>query len=84
MLVLPNMSLPGAIHRADALREAFRSRRVRFGALELKSTLSMGVAQYPADGETAGQLLGAADEALYRAKRSGRDRVCSASLPAPA
>ena len=38
-------------------------------------TLSVGVAEFPADGETPDFVLRAADAALYRAKREGRDRV---------
>jgi GGDEF domain-containing protein len=37
-------------------------------------SLSGGVAGYP-DAATSHQLIAAADEALYRAKRAGRDRV---------
>ena len=36
---------------------------------------SMGVAAFPEHGEEGGSLLRAADAALYRAKREGRDQV---------
>lgn len=38
-------------------------------------TVSIGLSTFPANGETATALIGAADKALYRAKRSGRDCV---------
>ncbi len=44
-------------------------------------TASLGVASLPADGENVGDLVRAADEALYRAKRGGRNRV-EAATPA--
>ena len=40
-------------------------------------TISLGVAEYR-DGETSEQWLNRADEALYQAKRSGRNKVCVA------
>ena len=41
-------------------------------------TASFGVAVYPANGTKPVDLLKAADQALYRAKLEGRDRVCLA------
>jgi diguanylate cyclase (GGDEF)-like protein len=41
-------------------------------------TQSMGIAAYPADGETLRDLLVAADAALYEAKRMGKDRITAA------
>ncbi len=40
-------------------------------------TVSIGVANVPADGKSREELLQAADSALYKAKQSGRNRVCS-------
>ncbi len=38
-------------------------------------TMSLGVASFPADGSDSDSLIAAADQALYRAKREGRNRV---------
>jgi two-component system, cell cycle response regulator len=38
-------------------------------------TISVGVAIFPIDGSNGRDVLHAADAALYRAKRCGRDRV---------
>ncbi len=43
--------------------------------IESKCTLSIGVALYPAHGETLSELLRKADIALYKAKTEGRNRV---------
>ena len=39
-------------------------------------TISIGIAMLGSHGDDLGELLNAADLALYRAKRTGRDRVC--------
>jgi diguanylate cyclase (GGDEF)-like protein len=41
-------------------------------------SLSMGVALFPDDGESANAVLQSADAALFRAKKSGRGRVVAA------
>jgi diguanylate cyclase (GGDEF)-like protein len=41
-------------------------------------TLSIGIADWSAQMESGGELVGAADNELYRAKRSGRNRICQA------
>lgn len=44
---------------------------------EVRATVSVGVAFYPTGAEDETALLARADEALYRAKRSGKNRVCT-------
>jgi PleD family two-component response regulator len=41
--------------------------------------VSIGVAEFPAHGETPDGMIGAADSALYDAKYGGRDRVVAAA-----
>jgi len=43
-----------------------------------KITISIGLAEFPADGQTADEVISCADEALYAAKRAGRNRVVRA------
>jgi diguanylate cyclase (GGDEF)-like protein/PAS domain S-box-containing protein len=65
--------------RAEQLREAVRGITVYHGDRVLDTiTLSLGVAIFPDHGDTHRAVLQAADVALYRAKQSGRDRVCLA------
>jgi diguanylate cyclase (GGDEF)-like protein/putative nucleotidyltransferase with HDIG domain len=40
-------------------------------------SFSIGVASYPEDGFTSSELIAAADQALYLAKREGKDRACT-------
>jgi two-component system, cell cycle response regulator len=46
-------------------------------------TISVGVASFPDDSKDPIELVEMADSALYRAKRTGRNRVCAYNEPAP-
>jgi diguanylate cyclase (GGDEF)-like protein len=58
--------------------DAARARRCEIAGEDLKLRLSIGCAEYPRQGQSPAELLQAADAALYRAKRMGRDNVQSA------
>lgn len=68
-----------AIDRARAFCDAVRAHD--FG-LPIRITASVGVATYPHDAANSSELLEAADAAMYRSKRSGRNRVSFAESPA--
>jgi len=80
LLILPATPKEGAWRAAEKVREALA--RHAFQDDEGKPigrvTLSGGVAAFPGDGRTQSELVGAADEALYHAKRSGRNKVLMA------
>jgi diguanylate cyclase (GGDEF)-like protein/putative nucleotidyltransferase with HDIG domain len=71
-LVLPGADPDGAFIVAERLRCALRE---EFAADSVPITISFGLATFPSHGETAASLLRAADEALYAAKDSGRNRT---------
>lgn len=75
LLVLPQMPLEYAIERAEQLRIAIAAAPVTYGASPIAVTGSFGVAAFPRDGQTADELIAAADCALYAAKAAGRNRV---------
>jgi diguanylate cyclase (GGDEF)-like protein/PAS domain S-box-containing protein len=85
-VVMPRTSLEQARQRAEMLRQ--RAGQLSFthhGTVIANITLSVGIACYPEHGQVMPRLVDAADQALYRAKRSGRNRVvCVESAEAPA
>jgi diguanylate cyclase (GGDEF)-like protein len=75
-LLLPETDLASAHQIAERLRRSLAALQIESGALVLHSTVSIGIAAYPEhDGGDVRTLLLRADQALYRAKRDGRDRV---------
>jgi len=76
IVLLPDTNLAEARILAERLRRGFKKLEVQYGDRPLDPmTLSVGVAASPDSGTTAEALVQAADSALYRAKREGRDRV---------
>lgn len=81
-LILAGASIEHAYKRAQLLRQELKLLQVQHAGQILGSvTLSIGIAAFPkhaSDGET---LVKAADDALYRAKGEGRDRIVAALAP---
>jgi diguanylate cyclase (GGDEF)-like protein len=73
LLLLPGADEEGAAQLADRVRIALAEREID-GAPDLRVTASFGVAEYEGQANTE-QLVDAADAALYRAKRAGKNRV---------
>jgi len=75
-IILPDVTRQVAYDRADTIRRAVAALRVPLlGEMLDGFSVSVGVALYPGDGESAELLLSRADQALYRAKRAGRNQV---------
>ncbi|HEY3973481.1 MAG TPA: diguanylate cyclase [Candidatus Sulfotelmatobacter sp.] len=79
VIILPTADLNAAHGRAERIRSKLREVTVLHQGKSLGMiTVSVGVAALPMHGTSAQELLEAADAALYRAKREGRDRVVNA------
>lgn len=77
MVVLPDTSLAGARYVAEKLRSSVEMLRIPHRATASNNlTVSIGVASaVPQPGDSAAELVRAADTALYACKRNGRNRV---------
>jgi diguanylate cyclase (GGDEF)-like protein len=76
VVILPGADAGVAARRAEQLRSKVEALVVRYVEKNLpRITVSIGVASFPEAGDNPQVVLKAADEALYRAKESGRNRV---------
>lgn len=71
-LILPDTESGAAFLAAERLRSELCE---EFVNASVPTTISFGLASYPQHGQTAASLLRAADDALYAAKESGRNRT---------
>lgn len=77
LLILPHTPKEGALVLAERIRIAVATQpfpEVPSGEI----TCSIGVSTYPEDGESVGEIIESADNALYAAKRGGKNRVLCA------
>jgi two-component system cell cycle response regulator len=75
-VVLRSAGIEQAAALGERLRKLIETTITRYRGQELRATISVGVAGYPSTrAETIEQLVEAADQALYRAKHDGRNRV---------
>lgn len=76
-VILPHTKIDGAIKFAERLRHEVETYPVKFDGQDIPVTISIGVASMIATDRTNNNLLIiSADQALYEAKRAGRNRVC--------
>jgi diguanylate cyclase (GGDEF)-like protein len=78
-VILPETDASGAFVVAEKLRESVSVHRFEgeVGQRECHLSISIGVATYPIHAGSAEELLKQADDALYKAKGTGRNKVCS-------
>jgi diguanylate cyclase (GGDEF)-like protein len=74
MLLCPQTTAEGAAALAERIRSRIRRETFMINGAEVRLTASFGVSQLGAKGDPSHMLV-AADQALYQAKRLGRDRI---------
>lgn len=83
VVVMPNIAVNIAYQRAEELRIALNSLAISYGEFCLSTTISIGIACYPSNGEGRESILRAADRAMYAAKKAGRNHILTYdALPA--
>lgn len=76
LVILPEINLESAVQRAESLRlgvQTLNNKKHRLFPEQL--SISLGVALCPLHGDSGHAIMQAADQAMYQAKREGRNRV---------
>ncbi len=75
-IITPEISMTGAMELARKLNAMVDEAVFEFEGTRIDVTISLGVAQWVPEMQSTQAVIQAADEKLYEAKRSGRNRVC--------
>ncbi len=79
LIIMPGANLEVATKRANFLREAYSKELVPLNGNYIEGlTVSGGVAAYPESAKNIQEIIRLVDEALYEAKKSGRNRIVRA------
>ena len=79
--VLPETDSSGAFVVAEKIRRTVADMIVDTGTGQIRTSLSIGVVMFPEDGQTADELMIAADEAMDSSKRLGKNKVVGYAEP---
>jgi diguanylate cyclase (GGDEF)-like protein len=79
IMVMPNVDRDGALMAAERIRKLIAGTPFEHAEKQPSGsvTVSGGVSVWPMDGDDVETLMRHADDALYEAKRAGRNRVCA-------
>lgn len=78
VILMPHTSLNQVMEKAEDIRSGVESLVITDRDVSASVTISVGVSSYPETADSQAALLKSADDALYEAKRLGRNRVCVA------
>jgi diguanylate cyclase (GGDEF)-like protein len=77
IILLVGRNKKDAASEAEEFRKTIKEKPLSFRRHVANITISIGLAGYPEDGVLEEELMKLADKRLYKAKKGGRDRVCS-------
>jgi diguanylate cyclase (GGDEF)-like protein/PAS domain S-box-containing protein len=80
VIIMPEVEVDEALEMAERLRNLVELSQIPLASgKQVGVTVSIGVASFPMHGQEASLLFSKADEAMYQAKKNGRNRVIKAS-----
>ena len=74
VIVLPNTKISGAMKLANRIKDAIENKEFEFNGIKIKFTVSIGVTSVGIN-DSYESLMARVDEALYEAKKKGRNRI---------
>jgi diguanylate cyclase (GGDEF)-like protein len=80
LIILPETTIDGAFHLAVRIRKNVEDFVLNYLNFKIRTTISAGVCQYENTIKNVSELLEIADQALYEAKRSGKNNVLQVLL----
>jgi len=79
VILMPHTSLDQVVEKAEEIRKGVGSLVISDRVISASVTISIGVSSFPETADSQVSLVKSADDALYEAKRQGRNRVCVAN-----
>jgi diguanylate cyclase (GGDEF)-like protein len=79
LMAFQNMGSKAANKKAEEIRKKLQSIVLNRESLLISTTVSIGIATFPEDGNSTKELINRADQAMYVAKEKGRNQVIAAS-----
>jgi diguanylate cyclase (GGDEF)-like protein len=80
VVILPETNKVNTIIKAERIRKKIQDMPLIFDGKKIKISVSGGIAAFPQDAGEANKLIHCADQALYRAKSEGKNRICLFSI----
>jgi len=78
ILILPGCSPEDCLQKAGDIRQGIEKLVTLIKKREYRVTVSIGISSFPQNGELIDEVIRAADDAMYQAKKAGRNRIVSA------
>jgi diguanylate cyclase (GGDEF)-like protein len=80
-IIMPETNAEAARIVGERIRETVMGHKFTYKAKDVPVRISVGIASFPLHAKSTGDLTQAADDALYEAKNTGRNKVVVASAP---